>query len=701
MAKIKTSSIGNGEIAKEQLSHIIEIENLLKKIADKKVENTSNKSTSKEDVNLFAEIIDNERKKQATNAAQLNPSKVASMDNLGKVQKDKNKNNEKLNNGLGKVDKKESEEKYGAIKKDSPEAKLLKQIELNTRKQADVAKQEEKEEKGGLLSKILGFAGKLLFPMIAGLILSALKPGIKELLKNFLGGNGGWSGVVGDFLGDALGDMIPGAVGGLMAAKSFGLTPAQGALIGATISYAYSKLLGIVDDLMDMFKGKPREGAGSGKGYLEKALAGAMIGASLNKWQWGMGTARMAFIGAGIGIATEWLLNRVNEMRGLFTGEPVEIKKIPGVDIPEAIVGGIIGGAMVGSSIGGGKGKLNLKGALWGAVIGGTAGAAMTLVTDFNNRFQAAKRGEYQEPTTICGIPAPIFTGIIAGAAIGGKFGGIVGGVIGAAIGGIAGAIYNWGTNVYMSTKAQQKNGQDYKNKYMKDNKILQGVNAQHANLDNQLDSLSEEKAAIQAKIKSGEISQWEGSLKLTEIENKRNSVKSQKSKLNKFDYESNKRITDAFSGHKNNDGTMKQDPMDMNGDGIVTQAELDKWKEKYNGFFASMGGTGRSIRRVQNLIDANGGAGVTKDQLLEASVKHNKLDTKSLPTSNEITSSKLLKEQNATQKQGNATLEKIEEGINKINTSMDQQIQTDANTGEIDTHGSTSSGRILGKRGS
>lgn len=701
MAKIKTSSIGNGEIAKEQLSHIIEIENLLKKIADKKVENTSNKSTSKEDVNLFAEIIDNERKKQATNAAQLNPSKVASMDNLGKVQKDKNKSNEKLNNGLGKVDKKESEEKYGAIKKDSPEAKLLKQIELNTRKQADVAKQEEKEEKGGLLSKILGFAGKLLFPMIAGLILSALKPGIKELLKNFLGGNGGWSGAVGDFLGDALGDMIPGAVGGLMAAKSFGLTPAQGALIGATISYARSKLLGIVDDLMDMFKGKPREGAGSGKGYLEKALAGAMIGASLNKWQWGMGTARMAFIGAGIGIATEWLLNRVNEMRGLFTGEPVEIKKIPGVDIPEAIVGGIIGGAMVGSSIGGGKGKLNLKGALWGAVIGGTAGAAMTLVTDFNNRFQAAKRGEYQEPTTICGIPAPIFTGIIAGAAIGGKFGGIVGGVIGAAIGGIAGAIYNWGTNVYMSTKAQQKNGQDYKNKYMKDNKILQGVNAQHANLDNQLDSLSEEKAAIQAKIKSGEISQWEGSLKLTEIENKRNSVKSQKSKLNKFDYESNKRITDAFSGHKNNDGTMKQDPMDMNGDGIVTQAELDKWKEKYNGFFASMGGTGRSIRRVQNLIDANGGAGVTKDQLLEASVKHNKLDTKSLPTSNEITSSKLLKEQNATQKQGNATLEKIEEGINKINTSMDQQIQTDANTGEIDTHGSTSSGRILGKRGS
>ena len=426
-----------------------------------------------------------------------------------------------------------------------------------------------------------------------------------------------------------------------------------------------------------------------------------MIGASLNKWQWGMGTARMAFIGAGIGIATEWLLNRVNEMRGLFTGEPVEIKKIPGVDIPEAIVGGIIGGAMVGSSIGGGKGKLNLKGALWGAVIGGTAGAAMTLVTDFNNRFQAAKRGEYQEPTTICGIPAPIFTGIVAGAAIGGKFGGIVGGVIGAAIGGIAGAIYNWGTNVYMSTKAQQKNGQDYKEKYMKDNKILQGVNAQHANLDNQLDSLSEEKAAIQAKIKSGEISQWEGSLKLAEIENKRSSVKSQKSKLKKFDYESNKRVADAFTGKRKTDGTMEQDPMDMNGDGIVTQAELDKWKEKYNGFFASMGGTGRSIRRVQNLIDANGGAGVTRDQLVEASAKHNKLDTKSLPTSNEITSSKLLKEQNAQQKQGNATLEKIEEGINKINTSMDQQVQTDANSGEIDAHGSTSSGRTLGKRGS
>lgn len=694
MAKIKTSSIGNGEIAKEQLSHIIEIENLLKKIADKKVENTSNKSTSKEDVNLFTEIIDNERKKQATNAAQLNPSKVASMDNLGKVQKDKNKNNEKLNNGLGKVDKKESEEKYGAIKKDSPETKLLKQIELNTRKQADVAKQEEKDEKGGLLSKILGFAGKLLFPMIAGLILSALKPGIKELLKNFLGGNGGWSGVVGDFLGDALGDMIPGAVGGLMAAKSFGLTPAQGALIGATISYAGSKLLGIVDDLMDMFKGKPREGAGSGKGYLEKALAGAMIGASLNKWQWGMGTARMAFIGAGIGIATEWLLNRVNEMRGLFTGEPVEIKKIPGVDIPEAIVGGIIGGAMVGSSIGGGKGKLNLKGALWGAVIGGTAGAAMTLVTDFNNRFQAAKRGEYQEPTTICGIPAPIFTGIIAGAAIGGKFGGIVGGVIGAAIGGIAGAIYNWGTNVYMSTKAQQTRGQKIQNEKLKDNKITQGVKVETQNVENELDEIEQEKINIAAKMKSGEISQSEGQRELLKLQAKKSKAESKKDKLKDFNYKLNKRLDDFTA-------------MDIDQDGKVTAAEVAKFREREGinsgGWLISTnawGGKGRSARRVESLLKDNPD-GVSMDQLVEASAKHDKLDTKSLPTSNEITSSKLLKEQNATQKQGNATLEKIEEGINKINTSMDQQVQTDANTGEIDTHGSTSSGRILGKRGS
>ena len=673
MAKIKTSSKNNGEVVNNQLSHIIQIEELLRKIANNKGSNS----------NILGSVL--------PNSMSINSSNEQSKDD--KKQSKTDKQLQQLLKGLNS--KKPDDEKYGAIKKDSPETKILREIAANTKEQSKVTVESKKEEeKGGLLSKIMGFAGKLLFPMIAGLILSALKPGIKELLKNFLGGNGGWSGAVGDFLGNALGDMIPGAVGGLMAAKKFGLSPVQGALIGATISYAGSKLLGIIEDVVNMFKGKPREGAGEANGYLEKALGGAMIGASLMKWK--KGSLQAAFLGAGIGIAAEWILNRANEMRGLLTGDSVEIKKIPGVDIPEAVAGGLIGGAMLGHRIGG------FKGALWGAVIGGTAGAVVTLITDFNNRFQAAKKGEYKEPTTICGIPAAIFTGIVAGAAIGGKFGGPVGGLIGAAVGGIAGAIYNWGTNLYNRNKATDASGKKLKDEKLKDNKIVQGANAETDKIKEEQAKLAKDKEEIDKKLASGEITEEEAEKQKKEIKGKEKGVADRQEKVKKFNSDLERRLGHVAGVKKEGSNEWEVSPMDLNNDGKVTKEELAQWKEK-NGATSSLwnpnswGTQGRTARRMEKLMKENPD-GVSLDKITEESAKRAKLDTKSTPTKDEITSNKLLKEQGNNQKRSIKEQEKTNELLERIATATDQQVEVSGNDGNIDTQGNTSGGQTIRK---
>ena len=667
MVKIKTSNENNGEVAKAQLSHIIQIENLLKKIADKG-----------NNPNILGGILPTQN---TVNTDTENTKKSTKTD----------KQFQQILKGLN--DKKSGDEKYGAIKKDTPETKILREIAANTKEKKEiVVDQKKQEEEGGLLSKIMGFAGKLIFPMIAGLILSALKPGIKELLKNFLGGNGGWSGAVGDFLGNALGDMIPGAVGGLMAARKFGLSPVQGMMIGATISYAGSKLLGIVEDVIGMFKGKPREGAGEANGYLEKALGGAMIGASIMKWK--KGSLQAAFLGAGIGIAAEWLLNRANEIRGMLTGDSVEIKKIPGVDIPEAIAGGLIGGAIIGHRFGG------KKGAIWGAIIGGAAGTVVTLITDFNNRFQAAKKGEYQEPTTICGIPAPIFTGIVAGAAIGGKFGGPVGGLIGAAVGGIAGAIYNWGTNLYNKSKATEAAGKQYIDKNLKDNKIIQGANAQKDALETEINSIDQQQSDLYNKFSKGEISREEYKEQAEQLEKKKSNLSSDKGKVNKFQKDLTKRMSHV-GGVKKADGSgMETTALDADGDGKITKAELNAWEEAEGigkgTWISRWGGKGRTSRRVESLM--KGKDSIDVNDLVEATAQHQKLDTKNVLTKEEITSNKLLKEQGNNQKQTLKEQEKTNELLERIATATDQQVEVSGNDGTIDTQGNTSGGKTIRK---
>lgn len=661
MAKIKTSNEDKKDSTiKDLISHVSRIETSLDGILstvkdNKNKQNPVSSDNKSEEMGTILSKMDN-------TLDSLNDYNRKVLDILGQIRNTLEKNSKSdlktekaMKEGKGGLfskwfgkgkDESKPEEQYGSIEKRDEKTKLLEKIAGNTAFKQKEEKEEKKEEKGGLLSKILGFAGKLLLPMLAGLLLSGLKPLVKNLISGLFGDEG-ILGDIGDFVGGAVADMLPGAVAGYLLTKTW-----RGALIGATISYGWERLKDIFRDITGMMNGEPREGAGELKGYEEKALAGALAGASLTGWK--KGSFKAAVFGAGIGIAVEWILNRANEVRAMLEGESVEIKTIPGTGISEALAGGMIGGAVIGHGVGG------WKGAAWGAAIGAIAGAVATVATDFNNRLQDAKEGHYTEPAEILGIPYPIFTGIIAGAAIGGKFGGLVGGVIGAAVGGIAGAIYNWGSNVFMSTKAQQKNGQDYKDKHMKDNKILQGVKAEEEDLNSQINSISEEKAAIKAKMKSGEISQAEGLTRLSELEAKRGQLKDKKGKLEDFDYESNKRVADAFTGKKKKDGTVKQDPMDTNGDGIITQAELDVFKDKYGGLFASMGGTGRSIRRVQSLLDANGGAGVTKDQLIEASAKHNNLDTENLPTVSQINSEKLAKQQVQNSKESNESLKEL-----------------------------------------
>ena len=681
MPKIKTSVDNKKDSTIQDLiSHISRVETSLDGISSTLKNKSTTNSNEKENVSDSNELgvalskTNEYLEKREDLANQMLTRLTEIRDTLRKnvgTNEDKAKDLDKkfkasslFNFGFGKSkksdDENESDEQYGTIEKRDQKTKLLEKIAANTVKDKKEEKEEKKEEKGGLLSKILGFAGKLILPMLAGLLLSGLKPLVKNLISDLFG-HEGILGDVGDFVGEAVADMLPGAAAGWLLTKSW-----RGALIGASISYGAARIKEIVDDIKGMMNGEPRQGYGELKGYEQKALAGALAGGSIVGWK--KGWFKAAMLGAGVGIATEWLLNRAEEIRAMIQGDTVEMKTIPGTGITEAVAGGMIGGAVIGHTVGG------WKGAIWGAAIGTIAGAIATVATDFNNRLQAAKDGEYQEPAEICGIPYPIFTGVIAGAAIGAKFGGPIGGVIGAAIGGIAGAIYNWGSNLFMRNKATDTVGKKAVDEKLKDNKIVQGANAQKDQLDSEIDAITKQEQELKAKLDSGEISQSEAMNKALALEAKKNQLRDKKGKVEDFRGDLERRMGHIEGVKKAGSDEWEISPMDTNGDGKITKDELNAWK-KANGVTTNLlnpnswGTQARTARRLENLLDKNKD-GVTLDQLAEATGERH-LDTQNLPTANQINTEKtnkeqlqVQKEQLEAQKENNENMEKLSDAI-------------------------------------
>ena len=677
MPKVKTTNEDKKDSTiKDLISHVSRIETSLDGILSITKEN-KNKVNNQSSENNNSEQMGTILSKMDDSLESFNDYNKKVVDLLGQIRNALEKNNKSdlntekaLRNGnknglfsnwFTKNKNEEENEQYGSIEKRDEKTKLLEKIAGNTAYKDKEQKEEKKEEKGGLLSKILGFAGKLLLPMLAGLLLSGLKPLVKNLISDLFG-NEGILGDIGDFVGDAVADMLPGAAAGWLLTKTW-----RGALIGATISYGAARIRDIVNDITGMMNGEPREGAGELKGYEEKALAGALAGASLTGWK--KGSFKAAMFGAGIGIAVEWLLNRANEIRAIIQGEEVEIKTIPGTGISEAVAGGLIGGAILGHQFGG------WKGAAWGAVIGAIAGAVATVAADFNNRLQEAKEGKFQEPAEILGIPYPIFTGLIAGAAIGAKFGGPIGGLIGAAVGGIAGLIYNWGSNMFMRAKATEASGQTYIDEHLKDNKIINGANAQKDALDKEIEGITQEEAALKTKLENGEISQSEAMNQALALEAKKDQLKNKKGKVEDFDKDLKRRLGHVRGVEKADGSGMDTTALDADNDGRITKAEVAAWREREGvnsgGWLISpnaWGSKGRTARRVESLLE--GKDSIAVEDLVEKTAERH-LDTKSLPTANQITSEKTAKEQAKNTKELVAESQKTNEQLEMMNDNL------------------------------
>lgn len=383
-----------------------------------------------------------------------------------------------------------AKEKYGSVVNDKDKnTKLLEKIANNTgaKKDSDgkIVTKEEKSD-GGLFSKIFGVAKKFLIPILVGMIANAFRPMIKDGIANLLGG-----GDFGNFVGGALADFLPGAIGGLAYGLKNRAPLIPSALIGGTISFAIPRIRRTIDQIIGAFSSDQDPDAGNLDRYAEKAMTGAMIGASVVGWR--KGTLKAAALGAGIGLATEFILARVNDVKAMLNGEPTEIKTVAG--IPEAAFGGLVTGAMLGLKFGG------FKGAMIGALIGGGAGMIWATVQDFRNQMIAAKSGKVVPPKEICGIPYAIATGLIGGAAIGFKFGGIWPGmVLGALIGGLAGFI----ANEVAKYKAKVAGAEANADEAMKGNADFQQIDAKNAEdqaIINDPNASEKEKNAAKARM--------------------------------------------------------------------------------------------------------------------------------------------------------------------------------------------------------
>ena len=367
---------------------------------EKRHENSIKEQKLNEEYGISAKS-ENITEEQRLNQSQIKNNNQS--DKIGRLEQHISKSNEKTDkNGniltfdkrvnryrdsLGKFkkptdnDTSKNKEKYGSVvKRETEDTKLLKQLVKNTKpKKTDDKKEKEEKEKGGLFSKIMGFAKKLIFPMLAGLLLNAFKP----VVKNFISGlfsREGTLGEIGQFVGGAVADMLPGAVAGFMLTKSL-----KGALIGAALSYGWTRITALVNDAKNMFNGEQAEintVAGIPTDVLHGMITGALLGAKFGGLK---GAGIGALIGGGAGLLWSTVKSFTNTLNATKEGKYVPPAEICGV--PLTIATGLIGGASIGMKFGG-----IFPGAVVGALIGGAAGTIAHLIQKYLGKTKASEK---------------------------------------------------------------------------------------------------------------------------------------------------------------------------------------------------------------------------------------------------------------------------------------------------------------------
>ena len=567
----------------------------------------------------------------------------------------RNRQEEKLNEQFGINDSK-SKDKYGSVVKDDPN-KILKDIARNTKdtanntKDGKVTTKDGKDKKGGLLSSLLDMGGgllkKLLIPMLVGMIANAARNSIKEGLANLLGG-----GDFGNMLGGAIADFFPGAIGGLAAAKKFGVPWWKGALVGGTITFVWPRLVRLLGDIKSVIFGEGNPKAGNLDRYLEKALAGALLGASLTGWK--AGSWKAAGIGALLGGLTEFLLARANDLKAMLSGKPTEIKMIGGV-IPEEVFGTAIAGATLGL-------KHGWKAAGIGALFGASVGLISSMIKDTRNQILAIRSGN-ANPESAFGPWGKIIAPAIAGAAIGAKYGGLKGAAIGAIIGGAIGGIMTLIDKVSKDFAQQQQKSEENVGQ------LASKVDSKDAT--NSTDYAYNRKQELEAKKAAGTLTDDE------------------KKELGKIDsgiYRAGKRVEHAKEA-------------DTNGDGIITEEELTAWEKSDKGSTWGFGGRAKSQTQMRKLLKESGGKGFSIKDLSDYQLgKYDDslkapMQSTSMPTAAQLQDDKNTE---ATDK-NTQTMVQLTEAINNLNNKegFGQTVVNNNNTvgsSEINAYSSNSS---------
>lgn len=350
------------------------------------------------------------------------------------------------------------EEDYGsAVKANDPISKKLDTI-INLLKKMGGSNGDTPEEKkeGGFFSELLkGLLGPIMGigKMLLPLVAGSLINMIKPWIdKLFSKIFTGLFGneTLGNVLGGILGDMLPGAVMGYAYSKLVFGKPSWGAVV---IGAGLSLAYYTIKDKVEQIIGifNGEPKEITAEGYLDMAMRGALVGAALTKF--GAGSGKAALLGAGIGVVAEWVTNRVQDIKSMWEGNDVEIKEWGGIS--EATWGGLIAGGLLGWRFGG------PMGAVFGGILGAAVGTLETAIADYNNRLHAANNGDYVEPKTIGPFSYSAFTGLLAGGLVGWKTGGPLGFVLGAILGGLAGWIMGKIQDYKLGKKASQKKAND------------------------------------------------------------------------------------------------------------------------------------------------------------------------------------------------------------------------------------------------
>lgn len=474
----------------------------------------------------------------------------------------RNRQEEKLNEQFG-INAGKSKDKYGSVVKDDPN-KILKSIAKNTKDTANntkggkVTTKDGKDKKGGLLSSLLDMGGgllkKLLIPMLVGMIANAARNSIKEGLANLLGG-----GDFGNMLGGAVADFFPGAIGGLAAAKKFGVPWWKGALIGGTITYVWPRLMRTFGDIGRMFTAEGNPKAGNLDRYLEKALGGALLGASITGWK--AGSWKAAGIGAVIGLGVEYILDQVEGFKRIFKGEDTDADT-GYLGFSKDLLMGAITGATLGM-------KAGPEGMLIGAVLGAAGGSFMHLIKSVTSGISNLISGNGKEQSG-WDYAKNIMSDAIAGAILG-MFGGPIGILIGGVLGGAWGTIRTLISDVNASAKKKQEKGKSVAKEVTEDVKSEDATNA--------TDYAYNRQKELEAKKAAGTLTENE---------------KKELGKIEDATYKANKRLADVKDA-------------DTNKDGFISPEELKEFDDKHGG---GVGGTARSVRQMRALMEQSGGKG-------------------------------------------------------------------------------------------